>query len=488
MNKPLICYLILVLGHLSWFSCSPPPITREQAAMESGCSDKNWYPQPSPSDNYYQGVGSASFDENIEKTKSLAKQSAYLDLVSSISISIKGSVVDSVWEGMGISGEFIKQVVETYVKQHHLTDVEVVDMCIEKPYNDVHIYLRLSKYLYKQKQLQQRKLALENSLRYFSEGNYELAKNHYELALQKYLTSYYYSRFLLGEFQDIEYPENSGILVNIDTEISKKIETLLSGIVLIDKETPMHIKAHRHGVVSLSIKAMFELPGRYGRSLKRLPLLFKDETGSVELEPLVMTDRFGYAKSYIKRVAPNSEVAIINCQLALDSIYIEQENIEELLPVIYSNVFVPPFIRVEIPIRPLYIYFEGTETIEGGEVMESEKFVSKALQEFMTNAGGFAFVDSPRKADLIMELNVNCKLEGYEDGFYWYKAFMSASIRKSITGDEIYSDIFEPVKYGGIDRRRGGIFTLEKAGNTMRAKIAHEIVSFLKSESMEKSE
>ncbi len=466
-----------------WLSCNAPPISLGEGTESSNCLAKKWFPHPPPSDDHYQGVGSASFIENMETTKNRAKQNAYLDLASSIVVSVKGTVVDSVWEDMGISGEFIKQIVETSVKEQHLNDIEVVDICIQKPYSEVYVYVRLRKQLYEERQRQQREMALQNSLRYYSEGNFEFAKNNYKYALRKFLTAYYYSRFLLGTLLlQVEYPEYSGKMIYLDSEISKKIEDLLAGIILEEVETPSEIKAYRTGNISLEVRARFEHPGRYSRDMEGIPLIFMDENNSVGLEPLAITNRFGNAKSFIKNVNPKAEIAIINCQLALDSIYIERENIEELLPVVYSRVFVPPFTKIEIPIRPLYIYFEGSETIDDKEVMESEKFVSRAIQEFMIRVGGFAIVDTPEKADLIIEIDANCKHEMFQHNLYWYSAYISANIKKVDTKEVIYSNVFEPVQDFGINPRQAGISTLEKAGIIMREKIATQIIGFLTSQ------
>jgi len=482
MNKYLSLLNILLCYGLIFGGCAPKPVEVGKTAIVDLTTPPDWYPYPQPDDDFYQGVGSSPFIGNIQNTMEAATQNAIFDLVRSIETSIKGSLIDSVWEGMGISGEFIKQVVETSVNQRNLPEIEVVSKWVKPGINDVFVFVRLNKKFFTDYQEQRKETALKYTIRYLSDGDYQFQKNKFSTALQYYLTSFYYSRYLLGEFNEVEYPEYSGRKININMALSNKIQSFLDDISVKVINVPNYIKTYHRSKTPLEVMAEVKVIG-YGKGpLNRFPIMFMAEDSSVNLNRIVHSDNNGMAKTYLKTKNSQKETASIYIKLALDSVYIEKENLRVDLPVLYDKVFISPFERVEIPIIPTYVYLSGRETINGVPVLESEKFVTRALQKRLSSEGGIAFVSDRKEADFVIELNANCKFQTEEDDFYVFMAYMSVDVIKGNSRDKIFSNIFEPVEGFGNYMRQGGIRTLEKAGIIMFDRYAPLIVEIITGE------
>lgn len=460
--------------------CSPVPIEITESVQPNATATPNWIPRPKLDLKYFQGVGISPFIDDLQTSIDAAKQRAIFDLSSQIVTSVSGSVMDSVWEGMGISGQFIKQVIETSVKQHQLPNIEVVDTWINPHGRDVYIYVRLEKKSYEEYQNHQREIALNHSTRFLSDGDLENQKNNFSLALQYYLTSFYYSRFLLGEFNEVEYPLYSGERINIDTRISQSIHNLLNKISVNAINVPKYIKAYSNENTSLSIQVNVKTPGRPKKPLTYFPILYQVNNNSMRIQPIVLTNNTGISTAYFSVENPLKDGGIITVRLALDSIYIDKEKLDVDLPVSYSNVFISPFMQIEIPIVPTSVYLISEETIDGITVMESEKFVTKALLKHFSTRGGFVFVENEQEADFVIKLSADCQFQTEENKFHIFMTYMSIDIFKNENSKKkVFSKVFDPVEGFGNYRRQGGIETLEKAGILMRTKYAPEIVEFV---------
>ena len=452
-------------------NCTPKPTT-ELIANDS-TQEPYWVKSIDSDQNFIFGVGSSDYYQNPDLTMGRARANAIEMIGQQIQVTVRSSIKDSVWEEAGINQSTFNKVVESIVESIDISNIKIIDTWVEKPDNRAWCYMRLDITEYERVRQKQRTNAQQIISAHLSEGDYQFLKTDYSSALIEFFTAYYYSRFLLGEYDRMEYPDFSGEYINLDTELSKRINGIFDHLEFNIIEQPSEIKAWDSRSVKLKIKAQFN----YNRSknLIRSPIVIKIDKSDQPIA-FAYTNNYGVAEYWINTIDYDTKNFSIMAQLELDSLKIDRNKINRLLDLSISNQYQPPFLVIDIPVKPLELYMASNESIDGRTVRLSEKFVTKAIEDGFTSSNGFVFVKDEVVADYTIKLDVNCDFQGMAKDFFWYNTNISIEIKQN-EGSIVFSNVYPPIKGFGLSLENGGKVALQKAGVITRNEIVPEVIS-----------
>lgn len=470
--RNLKLHIIPILFGITILSnCTPKPTT--ELLINDSVVEPYWVQSIDYDHMYIYGKGSSDYMQDPNTTMERARVNAINMIGQQIKVSVKSSIKDSVWEVSGINQSTFERVVESIVESIDLSNIEIVDTWIEKPDNRAWCYVRLDKNKYEKLRQKQRADALHIISAHLSEGDYQFLKTDYSRALFEFLTVYYYSQFLLGDYNQVEYPDFSGEYINLDTELSKRIADLFNHLEFEILEQPAEIKAWDSRGVKIKIRAYFN----YNRSkdLVRSPITIK-VTKSVQSLAFVYTNNYGIAECWINSNDYSAKNLSLTVQLELDSLKIDRNKMDRTLDISISSKYQAPFIVIDIPVQPLELFMSSNETIDGQRVRTAEKFVTKAIEDGFTSLEGFVFVRNERMADYTIKLDVHCDFQSMATDFFWYNTNISIEVRQN-DGAVVFSNVYPPIKGFGLSRKNGGKVALQKAGIITRDEIVSEMIS-----------
>jgi len=460
------------------FNCSPKPININNNDGLAKESIPEWYPRPENDENYYQGVGSSQFNIDIQSTIDKAKQNALSDLISQIAVSFRSNISDSVWEESGYSGELFNKVIKTEVEQKNISNIEIVDTWIKKPYNEVWVYVRLKKKSFIEAQNSRNQLIKDNLSLFLDDGTYQYQKDNYGLALKSFFNAYYYSRLLIDNTFEIEYPRYSGDTINVNSFIQNKINNIIGQLNIDAYTMPIAIKSYNNNGTSIAVKVSTSIPGRGTYPLENLPVQFFSDDKHVNIGSTVFTTQDGVATNIIKLNGVYLDTIMISVKINWELINISRNtSIENGIPVEFSKDFPLPTTYYKIAVIPIRVFVTGSEKIDGNSVSEPERFVTRSITEALTEKGGFYIIDNKQDADLLLKIDVNCSYQNNSMNLINYTAYLSLDLYKNSFQNKIHTVTLPPVDGYGNDRRQAGILTLEKAGIKMKEVYAKEIIN-----------
>ena len=456
----------LIIGIcLFLYECSPNTIDIKEKNVRNQ-EAPSWYPRPANDELYFQGVGSASFNDNVQTTIDIAKANAISDLVSQISVSIKNSISDSVWETAGQTGEEFRKSIKMEIEKENISDVIVVDTWIKKPFNEAWVYVHLNKQLYFDKQKKRNQDLTKNILQLLDDGSVDYQKDKYGNSLKSFIGAYYYSQGIVGNAYNIEYPRYSGNTVNMNGLISNKINSIVQYIEFQALSIPATMKSFDKQGEAIQLRAVLNLPSRGIYPLENIPVQFICNEDNVHIPSSMITGLDGVVENYFTTDGVYADSLLISVKLNLNSINVARDkSIKTGKGFDLSKIFMSSTRHFTIDISPINIYVVDSEKIDGNAVLESEKFVSHSITQTITNRGGFSIVDNLDEADLLLEIIVDCNYQNSSMDLINYTAYISVNLYKSSFDNKVYTAKFRPVDGYGLDKRQAGITTLEEAGN-----------------------
>lgn len=260
--------------------------------------------------------------------------------------------------------------------------------------------------------------------------------------------------------------------------IADKINTILRFLQFEANSIPTSLKSYDEKGTSLKFRVSTRIASRGKYPLENIPVAFICEANNAQLNPIVFSGQNGQVENLIRLDGVYLDSIMVGVSLDLNAMNIVRDpSIENGITVDLSKVLPLSPTYFKIPVNPVKIFITGDERIDGKEVREPEKFVTRSITQALTDRGGYSLVEDQNKAELILKVDVECSFQNNSMDLVNYTAYISVDLYKNSFNNKIQTATFPPVDGFGLDRRQAGILTLEKAGNKVRESYVESIVN-----------
>lgn len=430
----------------------------------------SWIEQRPVDAEYYIGIGYASKVKNPTDYQKLARDNALSDIASQIKVQISSSVIQQVVEKAGMLAEDFKSYVRSSTKAE-LEGYELVDSWENN--EDYWVYYRLSKAKFAQLRSTRLKKAKTLALDMFKRARANEASKNFDKALLFYFQAIPPIEKYVNEPLEVDM---GGQRVYLFNEIYSSLQRILSGIKMRTLKAEFKGKLGQPIAEPLKVKVTY-VEGTISIPVKNIPIEFAFIRGSGDLMKHAFSDAQGIAKTQVLRINSSDNLQIIQAKINLNKL-INQENPSLVLKGILSSL-VAPSARFMIYVSGLTAYIESQERVLGKPV--EIKQLEPALKNIL-GSKGFAFVDSPSKADYLIKIKAGARKGAEIYGLHSSFLNLSFSVIDLKSGMEIYKKGLDNIKGIDLNYEKAGIKALSNAAKEIDKKLIPDFLQKIHSE------
>lgn len=408
-------------------------------SVESSASFKKKKPKwvtNKPIDNdYYIGVGKS--EKKQTDFIQIAKNNAFADLISEISVNISSnSILQQLEDNFGYKEKYAA-LIQTTAKEE-IKNYELVDSWSNK--DEYWVYYRLSKEEYQR--LKREKL---DRAKQMAKDYYEKAKEYekqYDInnALLHYIKSFDAIKTHLGE--DLSVFTFDGRIF-LDNAIYQSVQDILSRIQFVPEKEKFEIKAlsskNEPILVRLKLKTDLET-----QNIESVPLVFSINEQSLKKKQTIVSSEKGYAECTLASYLSKGDNQQIKVEIDLDY-YFGDDNEENILKTVFLERGTKPYSYLNIEVKELFAYLESEEIIFESETNTNQ--ISQIYKRELSESF-FSFTKDLEKADVVIKINSTIRKGTKLDNHNLHTVFLNSNITiKDLKTDLIiFTEGFENLK------------------------------------------
>ncbi len=405
--------------------------------------------------DYYIGIGMAEKGENYNYVAQ-ARNAAFSDLSSEITVNISSELVDVAVEQSGLSEEQIRQEIRT-TTQSELEGYELVDSWEDQ--DEYWVYYRLSKSLYAAKKQEKLDNAVSLARDLYINGERALGEGDYTSALRYYFQAYQPIRPYFAEPLQTSI---NGESIYLRNALYTAIQSTLSQMELIPQENKVEAKTGRALKNPLGVKAVFHRRNNDQSPVANLPVSFQFIRGQGTLIENTATDQGGQASCRISAVTAPDNIQIVRARVDTDRL-VNPDSTNAMIQAIINGLTTPET-RFILNVTGLTFYVQGTEQNFGADV--DVAYVEPVLKSALSEKG-FAFTDDMAEADFTITYEAKTRKGSVVYGQHVAYVDMNISVIDMQSGEEIYKKSFQNVKGIHLDFDRAGLKAFENVGESV---------------------
>jgi hypothetical protein len=416
-----------------------------------------WIRKRPVSAKHYIGVGMVRRAGAGPTLGDEAKSRALADLSSEIMVTVSSEFIERVAEKAGLSEDEVRSDIRS-ATEAQLQDYDTVDTwCSEDEY---WVYLRVKKSDY-QKARQKRKLERSRSgLDLWEKGSAKEADDP-AAALALYVQALCGLQEFLGENVDVSRGSTTVLLAN---EVASSLQSLLGRIQLASASP--RVKAVSGRGIDLALP--------FTASAGGLPVSCAFVRGQGTASERVRTDASGAGACRVLRIASGERLQTVEARLDLLGLVLDEPS--KTLDGMLRRLSIPAA-RFELEVAGAPIYIDASETNLGKRVDVSQ--FAPPLIEALRGVG-FSSVDSPSKAEVVVELRAASRAGGDFYGMHIAYVDATVTVTDRSNGEELYTGALQDAKGMHPDARKAGLKAFESAAATFKAEILPTIIERLK--------
>lgn len=423
----------------------------------------DWVKSRPVDNNYYIGIGSANtYEDNYTK---VAKNNAFTDLISEISVKLSSnSVLHQFEDESGFKEEF--EAITKMNMKDDLEGYEVVDSWEGE--GKYWVFYRLSKEKYKRQKREKLEKAKSLAKDYYEKASEARENKDIHNALNYYVKAFDAIKPHLDE--DLSVFTLDG-RIELTNGIYKNIQEIFSSIEFVPKQEEYNLKTLSTDNPSIAATAYYNNGGK-PHPIKNLPVKCLIPEPTVDKKELVNSNSSGLIHCTIAEMLPKGKKQKVEVKLNTDTYFGTEKNI---LNTMFSREGNVPYQYITISVTDVSAYLETTET-ELGQLSSSQpvsKLVKKELAENF-----FSFTESKDKADVIIKIEANTTEGKFVEKYDLYTAYVNCNL--SITNAQTMREVFSKRIHGIKGMKTGGYQmaaqdALKKAEKEIQQKIIPEI-------------
>ena len=408
---------------------------------------------------FYVGIGMAQKNCPAAEYTEGAKNIAFNDIASQITVSISSDVLRKVLE----TNEKLEEEFQSRIRASATADLEGVQL-IDTYENDEEywVYYRLSKADYAARRAEKLEVAATQSLDLYSSGRKNEQEGNVGQALGLYAQAFGPIEKYLAEPLLVQSEGRRVYLVN---EVYNSLRTLLNRIEIRTTDGEQDAKIGRPLKEPLELMAV--LRDSISSPAANLPFRFTFTRGSGDCVDRVQTDTEGIARCEVQKITASDRIQMIEARLDLQALA-GGENVSPVVRTVLGS-FTLPGTRFLLNVSGVDVFVDAEESMFG-ETLKQKRVEPLVKSEL--GARNFSFVDDRSKASLLISIRADAR-KGTES-FGLAFAFVSAtvSVLDLETGQELFKSSVNDVKEGSD--------TFEKAAykgfSTLARRIAGELL------------
>jgi hypothetical protein len=389
---------------------------------------------------YYIGIGWAQKTSNVHQYQQAAKQNAFSDLASEISVSISSNSVLHAFESkLGFNEDFSSTIQAR--TQEELAGFDIVDTWEDQ--GNYWIYYRLSAIRHQEIKDKKRDDAVKLSSGLFQNALESRARGQFRTSLVQLISS---MEAIKNHFDDPLPVQSGDRQIQLGNEIFNELSSTISQIEIIPVNPQIDI---RTGQAVPSAMLRFKVSSRESGPVPDFPLVATYSERPIR-NNRGRTDRDGNAEFGIDGVRSARSFETFTITADMTAILTEATT-DPMIRRLISRFSIPEgSVRINI-IKPVIMLVANEHNI-------GEELLAGTLREsFRKNAmeAGYLITDTPSGADFIVRITANTLPAG-ESGVY-RNALLSGNISAE---DNLGNQIF----HRELDGFRGSHFEMTRAG------------------------
>jgi len=434
---------------------------KEVAQTETAPPPPSWVSSRPISSSYYVGIGLSQKAPGINHQR-VAKENALSDLASEIEVNVKSN---SLLYTLEREYKFEQEFRETIKTQTNLEleDFEVVDSWEDQ--NAYWVYYRLDKATYRAKQEKKKQTAQQLGLDFLSKaesaknsGQYAASADHYLRGIQA-----------LEEFANEENKVNyGGTEIFLANELFIGLNQLLSSpqIKLEDQiilnfqnrfktDASLLVTSNDGSQPFEGVPIVYEYFGVYGRNKSKLS-----------------TNADGRLNVQISEVDKERSQNTVDIRIDSESIF-ELYQSDKFMKELTKSIR-PKSIQEPIQYLPPTVYISSTEK-NLGKSLENNPIKSAVMNSLQRRE--ISFANSPKNADLSIQIAANTKKSGEAQGFSTCTLEVDLSLVDNASGEKRYQVTNSNVKGVDLDYNKAGLKAYKNLTRNIESELMRKLVN-----------
>jgi hypothetical protein len=416
---------------------------------------------------YYIGIGWAQKTSNVHQYQQAAKQNAFSDLASEISVLISSNSVLHAFESkLGFNEDFSSTIQAR--TQEELAGFDIVDTWEDQ--GNYWIYYRLSAIRHQEIKDKKREDAAKLSSGLFQNSLESRARGQFRTSLVQMISS---MEAIKNHFDDPLPVELGDRQVQLGNEIFNELSSTISQIEIIPANSQIEIRA---GQAVPSSKLRFNVSSRETGPIPDFPLIATYSERPIR-NNRERTDRDGNAEFVIDGIRSTRSFETFTISADMTAILTEATT-DPMIRRLISRFSIPEgSVRLNI-IKPVIMLVANEHNI-------GEELLTGTLREsFRKNAmeAGYLITDTPSGADFIVKITANTLPAG-ESGVY-NSALLSGNISAEDSfGNQIFHRELNGFRGSHFQMTRAGEDAFSQAVRRMESTFFRELDEALKKNS-----
>jgi hypothetical protein len=417
---------------------------------------------------YYIGIGWSQKTSNVHQYQQAAKQNAFSDLASEISVSISSNSVLHAFESkLGFNEDFSSTIQAR--TQEELAGFDIVDTWEDQ--ENYWIYYRLSAARHQEIKDKKRDDAARLSGGLFQSALESRANGQFRTSLVQLISS---MEAIKNHFDDPLPVEFGDRQIQLGNEIFNELSSTISQIEIIPLDNQIDIRAGQ--AVSPSM-LRFQVSSRESGPVPDFPLIANYSERPIR-NNRGRTDRDGIAEFGIDGVRSGKSFETFSVTADMTAVLTEATT-DPMIRRLVSRFSVPEgSVRINI-IKPVIMLVCNEQNI-------GEELLSGTLREsFRKNAmeAGYIISDTPSGADFIVRITASTMPAG-ESGVY-KNALLSGNIMaEDASGSQIFHRELEGFRGSHFEMNRAGEDAFRQAVRRMDSTFFRELDEAIKKSSI----
>ncbi|MBC8214381.1 MAG: LPP20 family lipoprotein [Candidatus Marinimicrobia bacterium] len=413
-------------------------------------------PEPAPiwvstfpqSDLYWFGIGSVQkpFSGDMREN---ARNKALNEISSQIQIQITSTFSNIISEHNLNIDQYTRSVIESRMKQN-LPSVEFVE--IYETENQYSVLARLSREKYYKAIEEKRRNAVTTSINFIQRADAKFNKETFHYLSRAFTEIENY----LDVPIEIQYPPNSGNIVNLYSLIKLKLSDYASRIELIPVTKEISAKIGIIDEQKITINCLDKLSGN---SIPNIPIFIKMDGN--RYTDFVVSDVSGKCEVFIHQITNKTPVQYLDATIDKDKLLGKDNAFYSIL-----NNFV--ITQVTVNAMGPNIFVDISEKLLN-QISENQ-FVTPVIKEYFASEYGAVFTNKFQSDFQVIGNVTTRKLSNTPSEYGIFQVFADATITivDTKTGNEVFSK--------GINKVQGSAFSSNlEAGNSALKKLANQI-------------
>lgn len=453
--------IFVLLGWVLLFSCKTKEVV--QAVPKT---PKPYWVESRPLNSLdYIGIGVAQIAPGVNFIET-AKNNALSDLASEIKVNLESNTIYSTSERGGKINEDFRSTIKTSAA----ADIEGYDMAGSwQNATEYWVFYKLSKADYLKRVEEKRLNAKKTSLEHLKSANESQEKGDLKLAIQRYFDAF--SAIQAYPAGAIEVVEN-GTITFLDNLIYAEIQQLFSEITFVQSVSLLDLNFKNRFADHAYIKMDYK-----GDGVNEMPIIhqFFNEYGPVQ--QTIFSNEKGILDVFVKVKALQPKKVKHDLYLDLDKLIGSREDAAFLKQKVAK--IIPPRYSLEAEVIAPKVFITNLEQ-SFGKATGNDALKSIVLSELSKD--GVLIVDNIRKADLILEIKSDTKLQSKDDNFTAVGLTYSIVITENESKKTVLSMDEGPIKGVSLDEQRAAVKAYEKSEGQLKrigmTKIKSAILDF----------